>query len=306
MAPQRGGTGLAAETAFELEEACRAARRLRLEVVRRVTTSLTGAYASVFHGTGSEFRDFRPYVAGDDLRRMDWLVTARRQSPYVRRYVEERQLRVLLAVDVSRSMQTPGVAGSPWRTALHAAAALALAAVWNHDRVGGFAFSDGVDLSLPPRSGERHALSFVRSLLSCRPHGRATDAAPVLERLARVRRHALVFLVSDLALGPALWSAGIRPLLAACAGRHRLVVVRTAHTTPALRQPVLVSTVDPEGDAHRLVAAGGSHAEAWKAAAERERKASGDVLRQLGIALAELPPGPDCAGRLAAALRRSL
>jgi uncharacterized protein (DUF58 family) len=254
----------------------------------------------MFHGTGGEFRDFKPYVPGDDIRRMDWLVTARRQSPYVRRYVEERQLRVILAVDASLSMHDPCPGGSAWDTALRVSAALALAAAWNNDRVGTFAFSGGMDLCCPPRAGERHALSIVRDLLACRPKGRSTDPTPVLRRLARIRRHALVFLISDLLTVPGFGAPQAASLLAGCAERHRLIIVRTAarpaETTPRL----LVNAVDRESGRRRVW---NTRLRDWTEGVQSSSPGAVAGLGHPGVQLVDLPPGKDCITRLAAALR---
>jgi len=176
----------------------RQVRRLELRTRRLVDSQFAGDYRSLFKGQGMEFSEVREYQPGDEVRTIDWNVSARLGRPFVKRYVEERELTVMLALDVSGSSQFG--TGSRFKSELAAelAAVLALAAVRNNDRIGLLCFSDRVEHAVPPRKGRRHALRVLRDLLTIRPVGRRTDYAIALERLGRLLPHrSVVFVCSD-------------------------------------------------------------------------------------------------------------
>ncbi len=166
---------------------------------RRIVDELTGgAYHSVFKGKGIEFNEVREYLAGDDVRAIDWNVTARMGLPYIKKFVEERELTVFLLVDISAS----GDFGSRGRAKnehfAELAAVLAFSAVRNQDQVGLLMFSDQEELYLPPRKGRRHVLRLVRDLLACERRSRGTNIAHALQTMMRVvKRRAVVFVLSD-------------------------------------------------------------------------------------------------------------
>src|SRR5437867_8605923 len=153
----------------------KAVRRIEIRTNRLVSEGMGGEYHSVFKGRGVEFAEVREYVHGDDIRTIDWNVTARTGSPFVKRFVEERELTLMLLVDVSGS----GQFGSGGRTKLEVAAevsaVLAFAAIRNNDRVGAVLFTDRIERFVPPRKGRRHALAVVRDLLYPDPRSRGTD-----------------------------------------------------------------------------------------------------------------------------------
>ncbi len=173
-------------------------RRIEIRARRLLNTALLGEYHSVFKGRGMEFNDVREYVPGDDVRTIDWSVTARLNAPFVKQFVEERELTVMLAVDVSAS----GAYGSSGRSKLdiatEIAALLAFSAIRNNDRVGLVAFSDRIEKFVSPRKGREHVLRLIRELVFVQPEGRGTDMNAALNYLNRVqRRRAVVFLISD-------------------------------------------------------------------------------------------------------------
>ncbi len=195
-------------------ELARQVRLLELSTRRRVTEVFAGEYTSAFKGRGMEFAEVREYQPGDDVRFIDWNVTARTGRPFIKRFVEERELTVMLVVDLSGSFEfgtapggIEGHAGGEWSVladgskravAAKAAALLAFAAVRSGDRVGLCAFTDRIEHFVPPRKGSRHALRLVRELLALEPRGRETDLAPVADRLRRVlHRRSLIFVISD-------------------------------------------------------------------------------------------------------------
>lgn len=198
-----------------------AVRRIEIRTRRLVDEVFSGEYHSVFRGRGVDFREVREYVPGDDVRSIDWNVTARNDEPYVKQFEEERELTVVLAADVSGS----GRFGSGDRTRAEVAAelcgVLAFAAVSNKDKVGLLLFSDHVEKYVPPGKGRSHVLRMIRELLTYRPIGKGTDMVAPLEMLHRVlKRKATVFLVSD------WWVGDCSRSLRIVARRHDCVAVR--------------------------------------------------------------------------------
>ena len=176
--------------------------QIRLLEIRtdRVVEEITGgAYRSIFKGRGIEFEEVREYTLEDDVRLIDWNVSARMGSAYVKKFVEERELNVMFLVDVSASGSFGSAVQSKRRTAAELAALLAFSAGKNGDRTGLMMFSDKVELFLPPRSGRRHALRMISEMLTFEPSRRGTDIALALEECARVlKKRTIVFLISDL------------------------------------------------------------------------------------------------------------
>ena len=176
--------------------------RIEIQAGRLVNDLFAGEYHSVFKGHGMEFAEVREYQAGDDVRTIDWNVTARSGGkPFVKIFDEERELTVVLVVDASAS----GGFGSGPRlkgeVGVEISALLAFSAIRNNDRVGLLIFTDEVEVFVPPKKGRRHVLRVIRELLYHRPRGRRTSISQALETLDRVvRRHAVVFVISDFIL----------------------------------------------------------------------------------------------------------
>jgi uncharacterized protein (DUF58 family) len=141
-------------------------RRIQVVTGRQVAEVMAGAWLSVFKGRGMEFDEVRPYVPGDDIRTIDWNVTARTGEPHVKRYVEERELTVMLVVDVSGSLDFGSQKRSKLEAAVELSALLALSAIANGDKVGLLLFHGGADLYIPPRKGQKHALRVIREVLA--------------------------------------------------------------------------------------------------------------------------------------------
>jgi uncharacterized protein (DUF58 family) len=167
-------------------EIAQAVKRIQFVTGRQVADVMAGAYLSVFKGRGMEFDEVRPYVPGDDVRTIDWNVTARTGEPHVKRFVEERELTVMLLVDVSASQDFGSGRRSKLEAAVELSALLALSAVENGDKVGMLLFHGGPDLYIPPRKGGKHALRIVREVLA-RGKGEAEGVAarPILPRFVR-------------------------------------------------------------------------------------------------------------------------
>src|SRR5947208_12362416 len=179
-------------------EVIRQVRRLQLRARRAVEDLLGGEYRSVFKGTGIAFEEVREYQAGDDIRAIDWNVTARMGHPFIKRFVEERELTVLLLLDCSGSSQFGTFLQQKREVAAELAAVLAFSAISNNDRVGLIAFTDRVERFVPPRKGTRHVLRLIREVLFFQPSQRGTSLREALDYLNRIlRRRAIVFLLSD-------------------------------------------------------------------------------------------------------------
>jgi uncharacterized protein (DUF58 family) len=224
-------------------------RRIEIRARRLVANIFLGEYHSVFRGKGIEFSEVRQYEPGDDVRAIDWNVTARMGTPYIKKYIEERELTVLLVVDVSASSLFTSASISKRELAAEVAATLAFAAVANGDRVGLLAFSDRIELFIPPGKDRRHVLRIVRELLYLEPHGRRTDIAGALAYLARVvRRRSIVFVVSD------FFDEGYEAQLRAASVRHEVIALSLNDPREASLPDVgLLEVEDAETGAHALL-----------------------------------------------------
>ena len=223
-------------------EVLRQVKLLELRTRGLVNSLFTGEYRSVFKGQGMEFAEVREYQPGDEVRSIDWNVTARMQRPYVKRYIEERELTVMLAVDVSGSERFGTRRRFKSEVASELAAVLAMSAIRNNDRVGGLMFTDRIEHVVPPRKGRRHALRLIRDILAFDPHGRGTDIAGATEYLNKMLAHkAIIFLVSDF-LGE-----NVERPLKLLAQRHDVVAVTVEDPSERLLPDIgLVRLVDPE------------------------------------------------------------
>src|SRR3954466_14375628 len=202
-------------------EVVRQIRRLHLKARRAVPDLLGGAAASVFKGAGIAFEEVREYQPGDDVRAIDWNVTARMGHPFIKRFVEERELTVLLLLDCSGSNQFGTFLQQKREVAAELAAVLAFSAISNNDRVGLVAFTDKVERFVPPRKGTRHVLRLIRDVLFFQPRRRGTSIREGLDYLNRVmRRRVIVFLMSD------FLDEGFERVYKRAGRRHDLVAVR--------------------------------------------------------------------------------
>jgi len=201
-------------------EVIRTIRRIEIRTRRLVNESLAGEYHSVFRGRGMEFSDVREYQMGDDIRTIDWNVTSRMGHPFVKKYVEERELTVALVVDASGSREFGSVRRLKGEMAAEVSALLAFSAIKNNDRVGLLLFSDAIEKYVPPKKGRTHVLRVIRELLVNAPVSRGTDIGAALDYSMRVfRRRSVMFLISDF-----LAKGYERPLRRA-ARRHDLVAL---------------------------------------------------------------------------------
>jgi uncharacterized protein (DUF58 family) len=201
-------------------EILRKVRRIEIRTNRLVNESLAGEYHSVFKGRGMEFSEVREYQFGDDIRSIDWNVTARVGHPYVKKHVEERELTVILLVDFSGSGQFGTKRQFKREIQAEICALLAFSAIKNNDRVGLIAFTDRIETFLRPRKGKDHVLRVIREVLYFRPEGRTTDIAMALQHMHRtITKRAVVFVISDF-----LGADFARPLRVA-ARKHDLIAL---------------------------------------------------------------------------------
>lgn len=195
-------------------------RQIQIRTSHMVSDLFAGQYHSVFKGQGMEFQEVREYQAGDDIRTIDWNVTARMGHPFIKKYVEERELTVMLVVDISRSHQFGSARQVKRDLAAEVAAVLAFSAIQNNDRVGLILFSDEVEHYLPPRKGARHVLRVVRDVLYFTPRRQGTSIKSALHFLNNVAsRRTVTFLVSD------FMDHDFESALAVSAKRHDLISV---------------------------------------------------------------------------------
>ena len=311
-------------------EIVRQVRRIQLATGRQVADVLAGAYVSVFKGRGVEFDEVRPYVPGDDVRTIDWNVTARVGAPYVKRYVEERQLTVMLLVDMSASLDFGSAHRSKREAAVELSALLAFSAIHNDDKVGLLSFHRNVDLYIPPRKGQKHALRVVREVLA---HGeddldgarrerqqrtlaalprhvgnhfvrllrgrrrtarRGTDITAALEFCRRVLpRRAILFLISD------FLDSGYLNALSSANRKHDIVAVRIVDPREStVESSGLVTLEDAETGTRQLVdtrspafqTAMYTHTAERDAAFEREMRTIGIDLINIDAAQSVVAP----------------
>ncbi len=195
-------------------------RKLEIRTRHFAETAFAGQYHSVFKGRGMNFDEFREYDFGDEVRSIDWNVTARMGHPYVRKYVEERELTVMLLIDVSASGSYGSISASKRELAAEVACALAFCASRNNDKVGLILFTDRVELYIAPVKGRVHILRILREILYFEPTGRKTELKPPVDYLNRVTtRRAVVFILSD------FHAENFEKPLTVCSRRHDVIAV---------------------------------------------------------------------------------
>jgi len=261
-------------------EQLKAVRKIQIRTSHLVSDLFAGQCQSVFKGRGMEFAEVRLYEPGDEIRTIDWNVTARAGVPYVKRYAEERELTVMLLVDASASTRFASVRQLKSTLAAELSAVLAFSAITNNDKVGLVVFSDRIERALPPRKGTHHVLRVIREVLSCRPVGRGTDIAGALEHLTRVtKRRCVVFVVSDF-LDPRC-----RTALRIAARRHDLIAVTLDDPREAVLPDVgLVELEELETGERTIIDTGSRRVrEAFARQAAEARQARDRMLRAADV-----------------------
>ncbi len=265
-------------------------RRLELRTRRLVDSMFAGSYHSVFKGRGMNFEEVREYNPGDEIRSIDWNVTARMNAPFVKKFTEERELTVMLVVDVSGSEDFGSVNSSKRELAAEVASILAFSAIQNNDKVGLLLFSDEVELFIHPKKGRMHTLRLIREMLYFQPRRRGTNLAAALEYLNKVvTRRAVVFLISDF-----LDEGYARPL-AVAARRHDLVAIPVVDPGEEdLPDVGLVTFEDPEtGEQIEINTSSRALRGAYLALEEKRKRGIEQELRKLGIDMIPLRTNED-------------
>ena len=260
-------------------------RRIEITASKAVNDVFAGRYKSAFKGRGMEFEEVREYQPGDDIRSIDWNVTARVGAPFIKKHREERELTVMLMVDVSRSMYTGSGSATKKRTAAEIAAVLAFSAIRNNDKVGLIMFGEKVEAFVPPAKGRRHVLRIIRDVLFTDAMSHGTDIAGALEHLNRIqRKRAVVFVVSD------FFGKDFSKVLAVTQRRHDVVAVTVRDAwEKALSAGGLVAFEDAEAGVPFLVDTDDARSrEAFAAAATKERERLKRMFAQAGAGHIEI------------------
>jgi uncharacterized protein (DUF58 family) len=266
-------------------EVIRQIRRLQLKARRAVEDLLGGEYHSVFKGTGIAFEEVREYQAGDDIRAIDWNVTARMGHPFIKRFIEERELTVMLVVDCSGSNQFGTQAQQKREVAAELAAVLAFSAISNNDRVGLVQFTDKVERFVPPRKGTRHVLRIIRDVLFYEPRRRGTSLREGLDFLNRVlHRRTIVFLLSD------FLDKDFERSFKRTGRRHDLIAVRLTDPREEELPPVGLLELEDAETGERLLLDTNSRPvrDAFAEAARQRREALRQMARSARIDLIEV------------------
>jgi uncharacterized protein (DUF58 family) len=272
------------------KELLKKVRRIEIKTRHAVNDVFAGSYHSTFKGRGMEFDEVREYVPGDDIRAIDWNVTARTGVPHIKKFVEEREMTVMLLVDVSGSNDFGSGTQLKRDLAAEVAAMLAFSATRNNDRIGLILFSDRVEKAIPPRKGTTaHVLRLIREVLTHEPQSRQTDVQPALDYLNHTQsRKAVTFLISDF-----IFPSNCEKPLKITARRHDLIAVAIADPRErAWPKAGLVEWIDPESGKRILVDT--SHTATRRAlllGEEQRAEERQSLLRRAGIDTIELFAG---------------
>ncbi|HNX05908.1 MAG TPA: DUF58 domain-containing protein [Opitutales bacterium] len=283
-------------------------RQVEIRTRRAVTDSLVGSYHSVFRGQGIDFEETREYMPGDDVRAINWNITARMDRPFVKVFREERELTVLLAVDLSASQSFGSVEKSKREVAAELAAILAFSALRNNDKAGLLLFTDEVESYIPPRKGSQHLLRVVREILFHEPKGKGTGRTKAFDFINHVLpRRAMVFFISDLSCEtPPVPDSPQARLLSVTAARHDLVVADLFDRRDAELPDIgVVMLEDPESG--RRVEVDTSDKRFLKRYAEAgasERRGWEKLVRQSGAGYMAVPSDADVVRALSAYMQR--
>jgi len=259
-------------------------RQIELRTNRIVTETLAGQYHSVFKGQGMNFDEVREYQPGDDVRAIDWNVTARMNHPFIKKFVEERELTLMLVVDVSGSGLFGSRDQSKRELAAEIASVLAFSAIRNNDKVGLILFSDEVEKFIPPRKGRSHVLRVIREVLFFEPKRRGTDLKAALDFFMRVQSHKAVTVVVSDFITPEAGASGPLPKAVQTALRmanrkHDVVAVQITDRFE-LELPALGRLVLEDAETGEVVELNTASAGGREAFAQRQQKQLGELARQ--------------------------
>ena len=277
-----------------------AARRVRPAGPARPDAALPGLYRAAFRGSGMEYEESREYAPGDDVSAIDWNASARLGRPFVKRFREERERPLLLAVDASASMTFAATGPTPYATAALAAVSLALGAAESRDRIGLALFSDRTEAFLPPARGQARVFAVAHALAETRPQGRGTDPGPTLALAeTALPRRCAIFVFSDFLAGD------FRTPLGRLRSRHDVVAVAVDAGNDGLPPYGLLEAADLETGRRTLLDCADARARDRYAAARTQRRdAALSALAAVGADIVRLPAGIHPAAALEAFLRR--
>ncbi len=270
-------------------------RRIELRTARLVDDVLAGGYHSAFKGRGMEFEEVRQYQLGDDVRTIDWNVSARYGEPFVKLYREERELTVILLVDVSGSQHFGTHEQFKDELVAEICATLSISAIRNNDKVGLICFSDRIETYIPPRKGSKHVLRVIRELLAIKPEGKGTDIGSAIEFLNKVqKKRSIVFLVSD------MQNRNWQKQLQIANQRHDVVAVSTNDISETQLPIVgLMRIENPEtGELHLLDTSSKRVRRAWVQLAKEREIAIEQTLRRSRVDQIKVKTGEPFTGAL--------
>ena len=285
----------------QIEEMMARVRKLELKARRLVRESFSGEYLSSFRGQGLDFDDFREYQHGDEVRFIDWNVTARMNEPFVRKFREERELSVILAVDVSGSADFGSRHLSKRELSAEIAAILGFSALQNGDKVGLLVFSEEPLLFIPPEKGSRHLLRMIREVLMAKPAKPGTSIQAACDSLVKsLKRKAIVFMISD------FYSENMDKPLGKLARKHELVALRVNDPLEeGLPKAGRVVMVDPETGFETLVNTSNANLRmGYKKLMRRQAEGTASIFKKHGIDSATLSTHKDSLPDLHQLLKR--
>lgn len=266
-------------------------RRVQIRTSHRANELLAGSWHSSFKGRGIEFEEVRPYQVGDDVRAIDWNVTARTGEPFIKLFREERELSVMLLVDFSASQSFGTQAQTKRDVVAEIGATLAMSAIKNNDKVGLTLFTDQIEKSIPPRKGSRHVLRLIREILYCQPIGNGTCIRTAIEHLNRTAgRRSVVFLISD------FQDDAFEPTLKVARRKHDIIPIVIADRREAEMPNVgLVRLQDAEtGQTVVLDTASRRNRQAYAHLYKQQVLQRDAMFRRLKLAPLHLETGQDC------------
>lgn len=265
------------------EDILKRVRRIEISTRKLVDSALSGQYHTRFRGQGMQFSDFREYYAGDDIRHIDWKVTARTQSAHIKKFEEERDLTVYLMVDISKSGVFSSVSKTKTEALAETCALLAFAAVRNNDRVGLILFSDHVEKHVPPKKGRAHAMRLLTEILYFEPKGKGTDIGAALDFYSNIMRQtAVVILASDFvdtSIG------GYEMPLKRVSKKHDVIALRMRDRRDVEVPPVgEMELVDPEsGETFTVNTASYSFQKNFKESVREQDKKTDEIFARNGV-----------------------
>jgi uncharacterized protein (DUF58 family) len=241
------------------KELLKQVRQIEIRTKGLVNQVFSGEYHSVFKGKGMEFSEVREYNFGDDIRNIDWNVTARFGHPYIKIFEEERELTVILLVDLSGSLSFGSVDKTKQQIAVELSAILAFSALKNNDKVGLFLFSDKIEKFIPPRKGRKHVLRIIRELLSFKPEGKTTNIKGALEHMNHaIKKKSIVFLISD------FMDEGYEKILRIVGKKHDLIgIVINDQREKSIPKMGLVKFTDAETGKERWIDTSSRKVQNW-------------------------------------------